>query len=269
MLAWKDKSPEEKTEIIRQERERAAQKEIDDMDVSKAFKDLMAGFQKLQDKVQVMSAEQEAAFVWRTQIAPCMGAAGLPERHRVKITDWKCKPQQRVFERVSSMCNGKGAVIALIGHRGTGKTTIPAQIIRERVEAEHAWDMATEEQRATMSRPKHPGRYIKLLRLGAAFKPLFAEFGSINGPELAEHLSRWVSLPFLVIDEIHEVDDMKTHDRLLVDLIDRRYARKRDTIIIDNREEAEFRAKTNPSILSRISEHGMIIPCEWKSWRTN
>ena len=93
--------------------------------------------------------------------------------------------------------------------------------------------------------------------------------GTIDGEKLEQYRTFLTKiLELLIIDEIHEVsEDSKHKDRILTDLLDTRYAAKRDTILISNQSAEEFARTTNPSILSRLNEHGGIISCDWQSFR--
>ena len=264
---WQALPPEERLTQIRQqqiirdaidaERDRVTQSKLDEA---------LAAILRLAERVPAISAAQEAAWHWSHHIAPRLRAAGIEEAHCKRVTAWDCREQEAVFNMTRRKCVGRGAIIALTGARGTGKTTIAAQIIRERVEAEWEWYSLPESQRFG-SLPLETGRYEKLGKLGSMFKPLYADFGSINSDALSARLNNWCSVPLLVLDELHESEDLKTPMRLLVDLVDRRYANNVDTILISNRSAQEFRAEVNPSVVSRITERGAIIPCDWRSWR--
>ncbi len=113
------------------------------------------------------------------------------------------------------------------------------------------------------------------------FKALYADFGAINIDQLEDHrdficgairtstgglVSGGVDL--LIIDELNEAsEDSKFKDRILTDIVDRRYSRGLDTVLITNQKDSEFKATTNASILDRLNEHGDIIACEWESFR--
>ncbi len=73
---------------------------------------------------------------------------------------------------------------------------------------------------------------------------------------------------FLIIDEVHDCGDMKFTNKVLTDLIDRRYSACRDTVLIANQTGADFAASIGDSILSRLNEHGAILECKWPSYRT-
>jgi len=200
--------------------------------------------------------EELLAYRWENEILPRLADAGFSDRHRKRITDWNCKPQEMAFEKCLELCRGVGAIIALIGARGTGKTTICSQMALDRAENESLppWD-------------RQPP-YRKLQSLVERYKPLYGNMGSVDMDALASARDWFCRTPSLAfIDEVHECEDLQIKNRLLTDILDRRYAARKDTIILSNQDEADFRRTTSDSILSRIDEHGLIIECTWESWR--
>lgn len=228
---------------------------------------LLGGLRERCAGLRPMTPEQEAEYNWRERVRPALRAIGVECAHIKRIApNWGCKAQEQAFHTVKATCRMTGAIVALVGIRGVGKTSIAAELMRERIEAR--LEYFKEDQRDSPE-PFGPGRYAKLSELGVMFKPLYADFGSRNPEELIERFDAWCRLPLLCLDEIHEAEDLKAQMRLLTDLVDRRYAKKVDTILISNHSADQFKSEINPSILSRLSEHGAIIQCEWPSWRAN
>ena len=211
---------------------------------------------RLQELCPPKSDGEMRAWRWENEILPNLKASRLPHRFHREIHEWTEPKQRTVFERCKTLFTQTGAIVALVGERGLGKTTIAGQLVIER-----AWD----ETRAPWAR-RPP--YRKMTDLIAQFKPLYADFGSIQTEELMERRDGFCKLhPLVIIDELHECDDMKLKDRVLTDILDRRYANHNDTLLITNQTPAEFKQTTNDSILSRLSEHGRIIECKWNSFR--
>lgn len=216
--------------------------------------------------IRPMTPEQEREYNWQNRVKPQLIALGVTDAHCKRIApQWGCKAQEQAFQTTKARCRMTGAIVALVGNRGLGKTTIAAELMRERIEARLEYFKGDERHGP---QPFEPGRYAKLSELGSMFKPLYADFGSKNPESLIERFDAWCRLPLLCLDEIHEAEDLKAQMRLLTDLVDRRYAKRFDTILISNHSASQFKSEINPSILSRISEHGAIIQCEWPSWRT-
>lgn len=82
-----------------------------------------------------------------------------------------------------------------------------------------------------------------------------------------EARAAYCRLKLAVIDELHECDDQKMKDRVLTDILDRRYSANTDTVLISNQTAEDFQATTSDSVLSRLAQHGAIVPCEWESFR--
>lgn len=205
---------------------------------------------------------------WKNCVVSGLRALGWDERHCRRIApDWNCPQQSKAFHAMDSKLIGTGAIVALVGERGVGKTTLAAEHSRLRLEARRAYFQLPAMERPHPHPPREPGRYEKLGRLSNIFKPLYADFGSINTEELSKQLDAWCKCELVVLDELHETEDLKTNMRFLVDFVDRRYANKKDTILISNHSAEEFSVNTNSSIISRISHHGGIIRCNWESHR--
>lgn len=199
-------------------------------------------------------AELEA-YAWRTEVRDHLRASQLPERFWYEVEKWQPK-QKRVFEICKERLTRVGAIIVLVGPRGTGKTTIASQLIidRARNESLQPWER----------RPP----YRKAITLISKLKAIYSDFGSVQSEDLRRYMIDFCKLrPLVILDETGEVEDMKVKDRLLTDIIDRRYSHQNDTILISNQTFEDFMAKTNPSTLSRLQEHGEIIVCDWPSFR--
>lgn len=198
-------------------------------------------------------AEVEA-WNFENEVIPRLKESGFEARYHSRVENWN--PDQRsVFDICVSECRGAGATIVLAGLRGTGKTTICAQLAILRAENS---DLA----------PSHRSPwYRKLADIVARYKPIYSDFGSTQTDSLMSSRDTLCRQPLVFIDEINECEDLKLKSRMLTDIIDRRYSAKKDTILISNQTPEDFRASTSGSILSRMIEHGRIIPCNWQSFR--
>lgn len=220
------------------------------------------------------------AHIFRQEICDRLRGFGFDPRFWVdelfkQPAGFRESKQKSAMGEVKKYLTGKGSIIALTGDRGVGKTTICAQIAIERL-----W----EDWHSMFSGGPVTWRitaYRKMTQIVSRLKALYADYGAFEQERIEaarDHLSGAVKnsqgglvgggVDLLVIDELNEVtEDSKHKDRILTDLIDRRYSRRVDTILITNQPAAEFEATINPSILSRLNEHGVILPCEWESFR--
>lgn len=222
----------------------------------------------LEDRIKslpVMSDEEEACWFREQELIPHIEAAGVPERFWDDCP-WTEPKQRAVYGAVLSRLTGKGAIIALVGKRGTGKTTIAAEVVKELFRRFYKWKFARAEDRDGKTPIGH-GIYRKTIDVVGRLQPLYDNQGTIDMEALLEMRDELASFGLLILDEIHDAIELRSTDRTLTDLLDRRYASRKDSLLISNQTEQEFRQTINPSILSRLAEHGLIIPCEWGSFR--
>ena len=202
------------------------------------------------------------AYIGRTVIPETLRRWGFEQRFYAEQPF--IQAQEEVYQHAGRLLRGTGAIVALIGKRGTGKTSIAAKIAR---------DQAWRNYESSIGEPGTPvvARhvvYCKATKLVARYKPLFADFGSVETETLLKSLDFLCrEQELLVIDELHDCYDLKAQRRVLTDLIDRRYSMLRDTILISNQTADDFCATAGESILSRLSEHGAILECTWESFR--
>lgn len=195
------------------------------------------------------------AYIWKNEILPRLENCDVPERCRINVPKWTVRKQGEVYRECVELFTGKGAIVALVGPRGTGKTTLATQLIvrLSKQEGLNLWE--------------YWFPYRKMVDLVSKYKSLYGDFGSIHSESLISSRNALCRAPGLIIDEIHECDDMKLKGIILTDIADRRYSNLKDTLLIANQTPEEFRATTSDSVLSRLAEHGKIIPCNWQSWR--
>lgn len=219
-------------------------------------------------RLPVTDTERYRAYIFEKEIAPRLKLGRFEGRYIHDERPWNNAIQERVFNDCKAKLSACGAIVALVGNRGLGKTTIAGQIAVDRAWAWWNWHGVTPDERERLTPPIGIPEYRKLNDLIAEYKPLYGDFGSINAEQLIERRKRLCqNETLLVIDELHDCEDMKMKERVLTDFCDRRYAANTDTLIISNQTPEEFAITTSDSILSRISEHGEVIYCKWESWR--
>ncbi len=81
-------------------------------------------------------------------------------------------------------------------------------------------------------------------------------------------IDAYVKPAVLVLDEMQERGQTPWEDRLLTHLIDRRYAAKKDTLLLSNQTSKQFQEAMGESVVSRILQTGGIAVCDWESFRT-
>lgn len=198
-------------------------------------------------------------------VVPRLSKLGFDRRYHAPLQ--LIAPQGAVKSQCDALLQRTGAIVALVGIRGTGKTSIAATMAIERIRQQLHYYLEPDLQKRPKTVRCLPW-YYKAAALVARYKSLHADFGSIDTESLQDSMeSLCKECGLIIIDEWHECDDQKMRDRVLVDLIDRFYSCKNDVLIISNQDAKDFATKTNPSILSRLNEHGQIIPCKWNSFR--
>jgi DNA replication protein DnaC len=136
----------------------------------------------------------------------------------------------------------KGGIVILHGDRGPGKTRMAAEI---------AVKLGQGTYRTAMG-------FFTDVR--ASFKPK---------SQLDERDVIWsLTAPrLLVLDEIQVRGGTKFEDNLLTHLIDSRYASIRPTILIANLTRDQLAESLGASIVDRVAENGVLIHCDWGSFR--
>jgi len=203
---------------------------------------------------------------WRENVLPKLINAGFHERH-VKPLPMKGK-QRAAFDMLKGLLCNVGAIVALVGPRGVGKTTMVGALA-----AGKAW----EDYQSIFDKADGKCQWVlnrcvvirKMTTIVGRLKAYYGDFGTIEMERLERSRQFLTTCDLLIVDELHEVDeDSKHKSRTLTDIIDCRYAARRDSVLISNETDRQFRANISTSIMSRLEEHGKIISCDWPSHRT-
>jgi DNA replication protein DnaC len=171
-------------------------------------------------------------------------AAKIPRRHSDRQEfnglEWKTKLEQ-LSEKL-----GRGFIVALIGLRGVGKTQMGVELIR-----------------ANISRLKS-SLFVSAMDIFLAIKSTYRKDNALDEREI---VAEFCKPRLLVIDEIQERAETAWEDRILTELINRRYNDEKDTLLIGNATAEKFEASMGSSIISRLNETGGIVQCDWESFR--
>jgi DNA replication protein DnaC len=114
-------------------------------------------------------------------------------------------------------------------------------------------------------RPRQEATGVRYTRAMDAFLTIRKSY-STGGSEF-DAMKRFTDPRLLVIDEMQERSDTPFEDRVLVNIIDNRYGRMLDTVLIANSTPEQFAKAVGPSIYSRASEVGAVVECNWPSFR--
>lgn len=141
---------------------------------------------------------------------------------------------------------GKGFLVALVGGRGPGKTQMAVELMKK----------CTFQLRSAY--------YNTLTGLFLKIKATFKNDSQHTEDDLVRSM---ISPSLLVLDEISRRSDSDWENRILYEIIDRRYCEMKDTLLIANQSKAQFIEAIGESIASRMQETGGIMECTWESYR--
>jgi DNA replication protein DnaC len=187
--------------------------------------------------------DAEAARTRQEQIAALLDHANVPKRQRgtrvIAASGWIT-----TLTNVS-MKRGSGFLVALVGIRGNGKTQMGVELIRANAES---------------------GVKSRFCSAMEFFMEIKAGYRNDSKAE-KEVIADFCRPSLLVIDEIGQRSESDWENRLLFEMINRRYNDLKDTLLISNQDETQIKQALGPSIVSRINETGGLIPCTWESFR--
>ena len=168
----------------------------------------------------------------------------MPKRYR---SEWQ-RPQldpvwMGHFAKIMQKAED-GGIIALIGPRGTGKTRLAAEAMR---------NLAPEK-----------GSYTTAMGL---FLRIRASFGKTTKESEDDIVKEMVKTQLLILDEVQERGNTAWEDRILTHILDRRYGAMMPTIIIANLTAAALVDCLGESIISRLNETGGILEIDGPSHR--
>ena len=162
------------------------------------------------------------------------------------------------FTKAKSMVQ-KAALVAFIGNRGPGKTQMAAEIARA---GEWAYDAG--EWNGNRNTYRQTAIYRRAM-------DIFLDLRDANktGSKTSEKdvLAKLEKAGLLVIDEFQERGGSEWENRVMSNLLDKRYAAQRPTIIIANFTPDEMKAALSDSVKSRMRENGKAFIFEWASFR--
>lgn len=183
-------------------------------------------------------------------------SCGFPALHVQQDAPARDTPWYKCGVKVENMLDGSGAIVCLIGGRGTGKTQMATDLARSR--------MYVEAPKNYIGPALRGAKYLHVMDFFLTLKRSFAQGSTENEADL---LRKWIDPAFLVIDEIQERSESEWENRTLTYLIDKRYGMKRDTLLLANVKPSELLTRLGASIVSRMQETGGIVECNWPSFR--
>lgn len=184
-----------------------------------------------------------------------ISAAGIPEALRDRSFDTYRATndgQQRALQVAREFADNfwtrhmpTGAVLVLAGERGTGKGHLAVSCALQVM------------QRGT-------AMYLRTTDLIRRVRATWRRDSAMSEEEL---LSTLAQLDLLVIDEVGMQRGTEDEQIILFDVIDRRYADLRPTILITNLDGATFKEFVGPRLMDRLNERAIFVPFKWESYR--
>ncbi|MGC4017514.1 MAG: hypothetical protein QM755_23815 [Luteolibacter sp.] len=154
-------------------------------------------------------------------------------------------------------------IVAFLGDRGPGKTQMAAEIARD-----GEWpDDAVYLIRHGDASYKQTSKTALYRRAMDVFLDLRATNKKDATTSEKDVLRRLEEVGLLVIDEFQERGQSDWEDRIITNLIDKRYAAERPTILIANYTREEMSAALSPSVRDRMHEAGRSFVFDWSSYR--
>jgi DNA replication protein DnaC len=184
----------------------------------------------------------------------------FPERHRAQV-DLVGGEWTKTYEKALEVANAC-AIVALIGGRGTGKTQM-------------AWEISRNVRLTDVNKLTYENGFSKRFERPAIYRTamdIFLELRSTYSPTSKKTewdlMKEYENAALLVIDEINVSTGSAFEDLKITAIMDKRYKKLRPTILIGNVDIQQFTDRMGKSVINRIEEDGIILSCNWQSYRT-
>lgn len=162
--------------------------------------------------------------------------SNAPRRHLETSAKFDGDFKER-FEKVAAM-RKTGYLVAFIGGWGTGKTQLAVELMKDR---------SLKGGRST---------YHTAMELLMMFK---ATYSSDNTQTEMGVVKMLAQPELLVIDEAAKRGETDWENRLMFEILNKRYADYKDTILIANQTREAFSKSMGPSVTRRMSEVGGLM----------
>lgn len=164
------------------------------------------------------------------------------------------------FAEASDLVAG-GALVALLQDRGTGKTQMAAEIARA-----GRWARDAGEWNGNAMVRGKTALYRRAIDIFLDLRD--AQKNSSDRSE-KQVLASLEACGLLVIDEFQERGGSDWENRVITNLLDKRYAAMKPTIIIANFSRLELAGALNASVRDRMHQNGKSFTFDWPSYRRN
>lgn len=153
----------------------------------------------------------------------------------------------------------KCGIVAFLGGRGPGKTQMAAEVARA-----GKWPRDEKFWNGYKSVADKTALYRRAMDVFLDLRDAARNDSPLSEKKVLAGLE---SVGLLIIDEFQERGGTDWENRIICNLIDKRYAAQRPTILIANYTREEMAAALSPSVKDRIRENGKAIIFDWESYR--
>ena len=139
-----------------------------------------------------------------------------------------------------------GIIVGLVGRHGSGKTVMATGLM------------------LLVTARLQSAQYTTLFDLSLALESALESNGETTREEVVADYRR---PRLLVIDDCSACAGSESESRFLRGILDHRYYKKRDTILISNDSSEGFSSFIGKANMNRLNQGGGIIDCNWECFR--
>ena len=183
-------------------------------------------------------AEKKQKDMW-LGFEKILARSNAPKRHLQTEAVHKGKFAER-YQKLSEI-KVRGYMVALIGAWGAGKTQLAVEMMKDR---------------ATLGKKVEYHTAMELLMM---FKATYNNDSRVTEMDVVKALTK---PSLLVIDEAAKRGETEWENRLLFEILNKRYGDFKDTILIANQSREEFSKSMGPAIVRRMDEVGGLMVFE-------
>ncbi len=208
--------------------------------------------QSAKDQAAAGLAKDRAA--WRaSKTAILASASGVAPRFELaRLASFRATlPEQRqalatITEYLATFDARAWRPLLLLGPPGTGKTHCASALVSELIESRHL--------------------FCEISTFGEIVRALRATWSGGTWTE-ADEMERLARLHFLAIDDLGVSKLGESEARILFDVVNSRYERKRPVAISSNLTPHELAAVVGGRVWDRLAEGATFVPMQWPSHR--
>ena len=153
----------------------------------------------------------------------------------------------------------RAGIVAFYGNRGSGKTRMAAEIARA-----GRWPADDGEWNGNHNVRSRTALYTRAMDIFLDLRDCSKKGADRSEKDVLKRLS---AAGLLVIDELQERGETEWENRVVSNLLDKRYAADRPTILIANLSREDLAKALSPSVRDRMQEQGKGFLFDWPSYR--